>query len=135
MNGSQETARPGARPGTPGTVPAAAVPLGAAGCRPGHPSTARRKRSAPSASAVRPAARGRPGTGAGQGPERAVYRSPDAIRTARSTAAALLRHSVSSETGSESATTPAPACTYAVPSRSRAVRMAMAVSESPAKSR
>lgn len=58
-----------------------------------------------------------------------------AVWTARSTAAALLRHSVSSATGSESATTPAPAWTYAVPSRSRAVRMAMAVSESPAKSR
>lgn len=50
-------------------------------------------------------------------------------------AAALLRHSVSSATGSESATIPAPAWTYAVPSRSSAVRMAMAVSESPAKSR
>lgn len=58
-----------------------------------------------------------------------------AVWTARSTAAALLRHSVSSATGSESATTPAPAWTYAVPSRRRAVRMAMAVSESPAKSR
>src|SRR3712207_7510359 len=43
-----------------------------------------------------------------------------AVCTARSTAAALLRHSVSSATGSESATTPAPACTYAVPSRRRA---------------
>lgn len=58
-----------------------------------------------------------------------------AVWTARSTAAALLRHSVSSPTGSESATTPAPACTNAVPSRSSAVRMAIAVSESPAKSR
>src|SRR5690606_5461791 len=34
-----------------------------------------------------------------------------AVCTARSTAAALLRHSVSSATGSESATIPAPACT------------------------
>lgn len=58
-----------------------------------------------------------------------------AAPTARSTAAALLRHSLSSSSGTESATTPAPACTYAVPSRSSAVRMAMAVSESPAKSR
>lgn len=58
-----------------------------------------------------------------------------AVCTARRTAAALLRHSVSSAAGSESATTPAPAWTWAVPSRSRAVRMAMAVSEFPAKSR
>lgn len=110
MNGSQETARPGAareprapyRPPPclserPGVVRGTRVPHG------GSAGAVRR--------AVRPAARGRPGTGAGQGPERAVYRSPEAIRTARSTAAALLRHSVSSETGSESATTPAPACT------------------------
>lgn len=87
---------------------------------------------------------GRSGTGLGYGDSTHVphYPLPPqtpwsrlAVCTARSTAAALLRHSVSSATGSESATTPAPAWTYAVPSRSRAVRMAMAVSESPAKSR
>ena len=38
-------------------------------------------------------------------------------------AAALLRVSSSSYTGSESATTPAPACTYAVPSFISAVRI------------
>ncbi len=84
------------------------------------------------------------GTGLGYGGGTHVIHYPSrphrswsrlAVWTARSTAAALLRHSLSSATGSESATTPAPACTYAVPSRSRAVRMAMAVSESPAKSR
>ncbi len=64
-------------------------------------------------------------------PQRRVF----AVATALSTAAALLRHSVSSACGSESATTPAPAWTYAVPPRITAVRMAIAVSESPAKSR
>ena len=84
------------------------------------------------------------GTGLGYGDSTHVLHYPlpaqqaprrFAVCTARRTAAALFRHSVSSATGSESATMPAPAWTYAVPSRSRAVRMAMAVSESPAKSR
>ena len=58
-----------------------------------------------------------------------------AAATAESTARALFRHSMSSAAGSESATIPPPACTYAVRLRIIAVRMAIAVSALPAKSR
>ena len=53
---------------------------------------------------------------------------PPAMRTARSSARALFSVSSYSSAGRESATTPAPACTYARPSRATTVRMAMAVS-------
>src|SRR5262245_4044933 len=60
-------------------------------------------------------------------------RMVSAAAMARSTAAALFRHSASSAAGSESATMPAPAWTYAMPSRRSAVLMAIAVSRSPEK--
>src|ERR671936_2094751 len=50
---------------------------------------------------------------------------------AASTAANLRRHSSCSAAGSESATIPAPAWRYAIPSRSTIVLMAMHVSRSP----
>ena len=50
------------------------------------------------------------------------------MRTARSSARALFSVSSYSSAGRESATTPAPACTYARPPRATTVRMAMAVS-------
>ena len=62
-------------------------------------------------------------------------RSVAAVATADSTARALFNVSVSSASGSESATIPPPACTKATPSRTSAVRMAIAVSAFPAKSR
>ena len=58
-----------------------------------------------------------------------------AIATARSGAAALFFDSSCSEAGSESATSPAPACTRARPPTMVVVRMAMARSRSPAKSK
>src|SRR5512132_57914 len=60
-------------------------------------------------------------------------RRVSAAAMARRTAAALFRHSASSAAGSESATMPAPAWTYAMPSLRSAVLMAMAVSRSPEK--
>src|SRR5262249_46857652 len=50
---------------------------------------------------------------------------------ARSSAASLLRHSSCSAAGSESATMPAPACRWAMPSVSTIVRIVMHVSRSP----
>ena len=59
-----------------------------------------------------------------------------AMATAASMAAAFAAHSAFSEAGSLSATMPAPACTEAVPSGATVmVRMAMAVSRLPEKSR
>ena len=57
-----------------------------------------------------------------------------AMATARITAAALARHSASSASGTESATMPAPACTWATPLLMTAVRMVIAMSRLPAKS-
>src|SRR5690606_39938831 len=54
---------------------------------------------------------------------------------ARTTAAALLRVSTYSVSGSESATRPAPACTVARPSATTAVPIAIAASMSPARSK
>src|SRR5690554_1977295 len=54
-----------------------------------------------------------------------------AISAARSMARALLCVSCHSASGSESATMPAPACTWMLPSLTTAVRMAMAMSISP----
>src|SRR5687767_10679588 len=54
---------------------------------------------------------------------------------ARKSACALLRVSSYSVAGTESATMPAPAWTWATPSRSTSVRMAMQQSRLPAKSR
>lgn len=62
-------------------------------------------------------------------------RSPDAAATARRAAAALLTLSSNSRRGTESATIPPPAWTYASPSLITAVRIAMAMSRSPWKSR
>src|SRR6478735_3614059 len=62
-------------------------------------------------------------------------RRPAAAATARRAAAALLTVSSYSRCGTESATIPAPAWTCARPSLMSAVRMAMAMSRSPAKSR
>ena len=57
-----------------------------------------------------------------------------AISTARNRARALFTVSWYSYSGSESNTTPPPACTYALPSLISMVRMAMHVSRLPAKS-
>ena len=57
-----------------------------------------------------------------------------AAGTAASSAAALLRHSRSSRSGSLSATMPAPACSAAPCGPMNIVRMAMAVSRLPEKS-
>src|SRR6478736_1101360 len=62
-------------------------------------------------------------------------RRPAAAATARRAAAALLTVSSYSRCGTESATMPAPAWTCAKPSLIRAVRIAIAMSRSPAKSR
>ncbi len=58
-----------------------------------------------------------------------------AICTARTAAAALSRDSAYSAASTESATMPAPACTLARPSRISAVRIVIAMSMSPAKSK
>src|SRR5690606_33669398 len=64
----------------------------------------------------------------------APKRKPEsAMLTARNTARALFMVSFHSSSGTESATTPAPACTYKRWSLITAVRMAMAVSISPLK--
>ena len=65
----------------------------------------------------------------------AAGRSRDATCTARTAAAALLRDSAYSRAGTESATMPPPACTLARPCAMTAVRMAIAMSMFPAKSK
>src|SRR4051812_13374608 len=62
------------------------------------------------------------------------YTPPSAIANAVSSARALSRFSSSSAGGFESATTPAPACTRALPLRIVIVRMAIQKSRLPAKS-
>jgi len=68
-------------------------------------------------------------------PERIVISpgpgTPVAAGIAARRAAALLRHSRSSSSGTESATMPAPACTYMTPSFTSAVRSTVQVSISP----
>src|SRR4029079_14501944 len=71
---------------------------------------------------------------AGQPVDHGVRR-PEAEATARTAAAALLYLSSHSRTHTESATIPPPACTYARPSLITAVRIAMAMSRSPWKSK
>ena len=76
------------------------------------------------------------GRGPGAGGPQSQPAARRAMATAASMAAALWAHSSFSESGSESATIPAPACTEARPSGLTVmVRMAMAVSRFPEKSR
>ncbi len=58
-----------------------------------------------------------------------------ALSTARMSARALFSHSSASDSASESATIPAPACTWSTPFATTAVRIAIATSRFPAKSR
>src|SRR5262245_20252899 len=65
-------------------------------------------------------------------PRRAVLANRLASSAARKSAFALSTHSCCSDFGLESATMPAPACTYIIPSLIRAVRSTMQLSSSPA---
>jgi Transposase domain (DUF772) len=65
-------------------------------------------------------------------PRRAALAKRLASSAARNSALALFTHSCCSAFGLESATMPAPACTYMVPSLTSAVRSTIAVSMSPA---
>src|SRR5256885_1590311 len=64
-------------------------------------------------------------------PRLAALAKRRASSAARNSAFALLTHSCCSNAGSESATMPAPACTYITPSFTNAVRSTMQVSISP----
>src|SRR5215510_2091441 len=65
-------------------------------------------------------------------PLRAALAKRLASSAARNNALALSTHSCCSDFGLESATMPAPACTYITPSLIRAVRRTMQLSSSPA---
>src|SRR6186997_14377 len=70
--------------------------------------------------------------GGGYWPRFAALANRRASSAARNKAFALLMHSCCSKSGSLSATIPAPACTYILPSFTSAVRSTMHVSISPA---
>src|SRR5512139_1989278 len=70
--------------------------------------------------------------GGGYWPRLAALAKRRASSAARNSAFALLMHSCCSKSGSLSATMPAPACTYILPSLINAVRSTMHVSISPA---